>query len=178
MDVPELTASSSRLRWNLAYQDVCFRFCLDRHYDGLDRFDSFDFVSRFLQRPDHYLKIAGMCISVRPKADFFDAALMSASELAFAKQTCKAMSLNQRFVCSNQFQLSSYEAGVMLLHAYLLGSAPPLWQRVKLAIDAKVVDELDFPEGSIEIHQSILKRLWKLVDYFIATHSEGAALEA
>jgi len=119
-----------------------------------------------------------MCISVRPKADFFDAALMSDQEIAFAKQTCKAMSLNQRFVCANQFQLSSYEAGTMLLHAYMLGSAAPLWQRVKLAVDARVIDELDVPEGPVEMHQSVLKRLWKLVDYFICTHSQEPAIAA
>ena len=166
------------MRWNLAYQEVCVHLELDEHSDDLLCNDVLEFVSRFVQCPDRYLKIAGMCLSVRPKAEFFDAALMSDQEIAFAKQTCKALSLNQRFLCDNQFQLSSYEAGTMLLHAYMLGSGIPLWQRVRLAIDAGVVDELDSPEGPTETHQSALKRLWKLVDHFISGHLEEPAIAA
>lgn len=180
ISIPALSTDTSYLRFGLAYQEVCSQLEIDENIPEkqIDEWP-LDFIYRFVAQPDRYLRTAGICLSTRPKAEFFDAALMRDKEISFAKKMCNAMSLNQRFVCANQFQLSSYEAGALLLNADIISVAKPLWKRVKLSIDAKVVDELDAPEGAMDLHQSVLKRLWKSVDQFIVdADSEETAIAA
>lgn len=176
--IPKLNSNSSSLRLNLAYSCMCDALEIDKALPQYQTSLDTGFLYRLIQNPVRYIELAGVCLSTKPKFDFLDAALMSEEDLRFAVQTCNALSLNQRFACQSDSPPSPYESGLLLLHAYLLGVDPWLWQRVKLCTDAEVEQHLGSPDGSFDLHQSVLKRLWKTIDLFIKFPMEESPIAA